>query len=96
MTGSQYVTVAVSRDPENAAPISGFFVGPPTAFQGIQVDVTVVQIDKPELSLSSSRHQSPSLQPQPVPQAQQMPQQNPATMDMVIQAAPEPSAQAVS
>ena len=47
MTGSQHVTVAVARDPENAAPISGSFVGSSTAFQNIQVDVTVVQIDKP-------------------------------------------------
>jgi transglutaminase-like putative cysteine protease len=47
MTGSQHVPVAVSRTPENAAPIAGSFSGPAKAFQGIQVDVTVVQIDRP-------------------------------------------------
>ena len=47
MTGAQHVTVAVSRNPENAAPIAGSFQGPANAFQGIQVDVTVVQIDRP-------------------------------------------------
>jgi transglutaminase-like putative cysteine protease len=46
MTGAQHVTVAVSRDPEKAAPIAGSFVGPSSAFQNIQVDVTVAQIDK--------------------------------------------------
>ena len=86
MTGAQYVTVAVSRDPEHAAPIAGSFIGPASAAQGIQVDVTVVQIDKPEPSPASSRNQPPSPQNQPVQQIQQMAQQNPATMDMVIQA----------
>ena len=47
MTGAQHVTVAVSRNPENAAPIGGTFEGPCDAFQSIQVDVTVVQVDRP-------------------------------------------------
>src|SRR3984957_9612974 len=47
MTGAQHVTVAVSRNPENAAPVAGSFEGPANAFQGIQVDVTVVQVDRP-------------------------------------------------
>ena len=47
MTAGQHVTVAVSRNPENAAPIAGTFEGPGNAFQSIQVDVTVVQVDRP-------------------------------------------------
>jgi transglutaminase-like putative cysteine protease len=47
MTGAQHVTVGVSRNPETASPISGSFAGPANSFQGIQVDVTVVQIDRP-------------------------------------------------
>lgn len=47
MTGSQYVAVAVSRHPEAATPISGSFLGVPTAFLGIEVDVRVEQLDKP-------------------------------------------------
>jgi len=48
LTGSQHVAVAVSRHPETANPISGSFVGVPTAFLGIEVDVKVQQLDKPE------------------------------------------------
>jgi transglutaminase-like putative cysteine protease len=44
MTGAQHVTVAVSRNPENAAPIAGSFEGPLNAALGIQVDVTVVEV----------------------------------------------------
>jgi transglutaminase-like putative cysteine protease len=47
MTGAQHVTVGVSRNPETASPISGSFAGPGDSFQGIQVDVTVVQVDRP-------------------------------------------------
>ncbi len=47
MTSSQHVTVAVSRHPENATPISGSFFGPTTAFLGIEVDVKLEQLDKP-------------------------------------------------
>ena len=47
MTGAQHVTVGVSRNPENAAPIAGSFQGPPNSFLGIQVDVSVVQVDRP-------------------------------------------------
>jgi transglutaminase-like putative cysteine protease len=85
LTGFQHVTVAVARDPEKAAPVDGSFVGPNTAFQNIQVDVSVVQIDKPAPSMPSSNPPQP-IQNQPVQQAQQMPQQDPATMDMVIHA----------
>jgi len=47
MTGSQHVAVAVSRHPEAAAPISGSFIGVPTAFLRIEVDVKLEQLDKP-------------------------------------------------
>jgi len=47
VAGSQHVVVAVSRHPEAATPISGSFVGVPTAFLGIEVDVKVEQLDKP-------------------------------------------------
>src|SRR5258706_13014273 len=50
LAGSQHVAVAVSRHPEAAAPISGSFVGVPTAFLGIEVDVKVEQLDKPYVS----------------------------------------------
>jgi transglutaminase-like putative cysteine protease len=83
MTGAQHVTVAVSRNPENAAPIAGSFQGPSNAFQGIQVDVTVVQIDRPLApaghahALSSSAPSQSQSQPQinPTPPAQQQMQQ---------------------
>jgi transglutaminase-like putative cysteine protease len=82
MTGAQHVTVAVSRNPENAAPIAGSYQGPPDAFQGIQVDVTVVQIDRPlppaapAPILNSPAQNQPPLNPnQPLQQAQQMAQQ---------------------
>ena len=98
MTGAQHVAGAVSRNPENAAPISGTFKGPTGCSKGIMVDVRVVRVDPtratpappvPVISLSTS---SPSaVQPQPVQQAQQEAQ--PATpaaavMEMVIQPAP--------
>ena len=47
MTGSQHVAVAVSRHPEAATPISGSFIGVPTVFRGIEVDVKLEQLDKP-------------------------------------------------
>jgi len=74
MTGAQHVTVAVSRNPENAAPIAGSFQGPANAFQSIQVDVTVVQIDRP----------LPPAAPSPAPAlntpAQNLPQSNPSQL----------------
>ena len=85
MTASQHVTVAVASNPENAAPIAGSFKGPATAFQNIQVDVSVVQIDKPAPSVPM-QNQWQLIQKQPVEQVQQMAQQKPATMDMVIHA----------
>lgn len=95
MTGAQHVTVAVSRNPENAAPVAGSFQGPAHAFQGIQVDVTVVQIDRPvppappvpplNPPLQNQLQPQPQLQPKrAVQQAQQMAQQI-QSMDMVIQ-----------
>ncbi len=63
MTGSQHVTLAVSRDPEQAAPIAGSFVGPSTAFQNILVDVSVTQIDKPA-PFVPTQNQQQSLQGQ--------------------------------
>jgi hypothetical protein len=94
MTGAQHVTVAVSRNPENAAPIAGSFAGPSNAFQGIQVDVTVVQMDRPlpPAAPAPAWNNPPQNQAQPqfrpngpVQQAQQMAQQVPTpVMDMVI------------
>jgi transglutaminase-like putative cysteine protease len=92
VTGAQHVAVAVARDPENAAPISGSFTGPGSAFLGIHVDVTVVNIDKatppppvPNIPLSNQgRDPAPVMQAQ----AQQQPQQDPAPMEMVIHALP--------
>ena len=98
MTGAQHVTVAVSRNPENAAPIAGSYQGPATAFQSIQVDVTVVQIDRPlpatppaTMPVLPSLPQQNQTQPnsaRPVQQEQQMAQQmaTAPAMDMVIQA----------
>jgi transglutaminase-like putative cysteine protease len=72
MTGSQHVTLAVSRDPENAAPITGSFIGPSSAFQNIQVDVTVVQTNKPmPASPVPLQSQQPAVQNQNMAQAQQ-------------------------
>jgi transglutaminase-like putative cysteine protease len=101
MTGSQHVTVAVARDPENAAPIAGSFSGPPNAFNHIDVNVTVVQIDKPappvsNLSLPVQNQSQPfaPVQVQTVQQSQQvqqMQQTPPSTPgeEMFIHAEPE-------
>jgi len=104
MTGAQHVTVAVSRNPENAAPISGSYQGPENVFQGIQVDVTVVQLDGPTTVTPAARQaplpDTPSLpqqkkqpEPQPIQQEQQM-AQNAASalpaMNLVIQQSPQP------
>jgi transglutaminase-like putative cysteine protease len=76
-TASQHVAVAVSRHPEAAAPVSGSFVGVPTAFLGITVDVKVEQIDKPvsispQVSLFpvATGGQSQSQAPNPKPLAE--------------------------
>jgi transglutaminase-like putative cysteine protease len=99
MTGAQHVTVAVSRNPENAAPIAGSFEGRPDAFQNIQVDVSVVQLDgQPKIAppvpllnvAQQNQAQSQALPTTPVPQLEQMPQQIPTSaqaMDMVIRPA---------
>jgi transglutaminase-like putative cysteine protease len=47
MVGSQHVAVAVSRHPEAATPIAGSFIGVPTVYLGIEVDVKLEQLDKP-------------------------------------------------
>ena len=95
MTGAQHVTVAVSRNPENAAPIAGSFKGPPNSALGIAVDVTVVRVDPvpspappvPVMDLSSSS--ASVTQTQPIQQAQQMAHAVHATaMEMVIRQVP--------
>jgi transglutaminase-like putative cysteine protease len=97
LTGAQHVAVAVSRDPERAAPISGSFVGRPSAFQNIQVDVSVVQVDQPVAppvaNVVLNQKGSDVNQAVPQRQAQQMAQQAPVpVMEMVIAAAPQASA----
>jgi len=77
MTGAQHVTVAVSRNPENAAPIAGSFEGPANAFQGIQVDVTVVQVDRPVPPAPPVPNLNTLSQNQVQPQTQTQAQQNP-------------------
>ncbi len=42
--GAQHVSVAVARDPEKAAPVSGLWSGSPGAFQELYVDVQVMEI----------------------------------------------------
>jgi transglutaminase-like putative cysteine protease len=42
--GAQHVSVAVARDPERAAPVSGSWAGPADAFQELVVDVQVVEL----------------------------------------------------
>jgi transglutaminase-like putative cysteine protease len=95
MTGAQHVTVAVSRNPENAAPIAGSFKGPPNSALGITVDVTVVRVDPvpspappvPVMNLSATP--ASVTQTQPIQQAQQMAHAAHATaMEMVIRQAP--------
>ena len=44
MTAARHVTVAVSRNPENAAPITGSFNGPSGCSRGIEVDVRVTRV----------------------------------------------------
>lgn len=44
LTTSQHVAVAVSRHPERAAPISGSFTGPSSAFLNVEVNVRVEEI----------------------------------------------------
>jgi transglutaminase-like putative cysteine protease len=90
MTGAQHVTVGVSRNPENVAPISGSFQGPINSFLGIQVDVTVVEVDRPVPPVPQM-----DLPVQVQEQVQEQPQLNPNSpaplepaeapcMDMVI------------
>ena len=50
LTGAQHVTVAVARNPENAAPIGGLLLGLAFAFRGIHVDVKVEHLDRPDPS----------------------------------------------
>ena len=77
MTGARYVPVAVSRNPENAAPIAGSFDGPPNVFKNIQVDVSVIHLDR------SGRDPDPV----PVPKLNPLPQQNPPTSNPPVQQA---------
>lgn len=95
LTGSQHVTVAVARDPENAAPIAGSFIGPGSAFLNIQVDVSVMQVDKPAPTVIipvQNQNQPPPAPAQVMPQVEQMAQQASPPMEMVIQAEPEAAA----
>jgi transglutaminase-like putative cysteine protease len=95
MTGAQHVTVAVSRNPENAAPISGSFKGPINAFQNIQVDVTVVQVDRLGAAITSTQPLPvPVRNPSPPPQNQNTQQtSNPnAPVQQVQQMAQQPAA----
>ncbi len=107
MTGAQHVPVAVSRNPENAAPVAGSFEGRINDCLGLQVEVRVTQIDKPTPSASepiahvvrgvtppAQQTSQPQRGPEPlVVQAQQMAQQFPApVMEMVIHAAASPVA----
>lgn len=101
MTGAQYVTVAVSRNPENAAPIAGSYEGTSEVFQDIQVDVSVIQVDRsarapalvPVPALNPLPQQTPSNPNQPVQQAQQMAQQSPASAAVdTASPAPQPTA----
>ncbi len=93
MTGAQHVTVAVSRNPENAAPIAGTFQGPPGCAKGIVVGVTVTRVDAapdldaPPVPLVDLWKPPASVkQSQPMQQAQQVAQvSSPApAMEMVI------------
>jgi len=74
MAGSQHVAVAVSRHPEAATPISGSFVGVPTAFLRIEVNVKLEQLDKPYVPLEQRTlfpvqgQSQTQLLPQPLPQ----------------------------
>jgi len=89
LTGAQHVTVAVSRDPENAAPVAGSFIGLANAFLNIQVDVAVTRADKPAPSVPVPiliQNQSPPVPVQTVPQVEQMAQQASPPMEMVISA----------
>lgn len=42
--GTKHVSVAVGRDPNRAAPLSGSWIGAPGAFAGLHVDVKVDQL----------------------------------------------------
>jgi transglutaminase-like putative cysteine protease len=98
LTASQHVTVAVSRDPENASPIAGSFSGPPDSFLNIQVDVSVTQVDKPAPipvpPLQTQIQPAPLAAPAIQQQVPQMAQQASPPMDMVIHT--EPAALTVS
>jgi len=97
LTGAQHVTVAVSRDPENAAPVAGSYIGPANAFANIQVDVAVVQADKPAPSVPvpiQTQNQSRPAPVQVVPQVEQVAQQSTLPMEMVISAEPATRASA--
>ncbi len=75
MTGSQHVAVAVSRHPEAATPIGGSFIGVPSAFRGIDVDVKLEQLDKPYIS-----PRQPSLFPAPGQEQSQSSRPHPETV----------------
>lgn len=90
LTGAQHVTVAVSRDPEKVAPISGSFIGRPNAFQRIEVNVLVLRENRPaplpSLPVPVPAGKAAPPEPVVVQQAEQEPQQGalPPPMDMVM------------
>ena len=103
MTGAQHVTVAVSRNPESAAPISGSFSGPRGCSLGITVDVRVTRIDpapapaKLPLPVANFPAPNSTTQTQSVQQAQQLAQAELITapvMEMVIKPTTGPLPQA--
>jgi transglutaminase-like putative cysteine protease len=85
MTGAQHVTVAVSRNPENAAPIAGSFEGSTNACLGIQVDVTIPTLN-PTAQTQALPNPNPPRAVQQAQQSQQMAQPVSVlpVMDMVI------------
>ena len=97
MTGAQHVTVAVSRNPENAAPIAGSFEGKPNVFIGIQVDVSVVQVDRPVSTSATVPIPNVQLQTQSQvqPQLQPQAQLNPYTPAHPASSIPQPISPAV-
>ena len=74
LAGSQHVTVATSRHPEAATPISGSFIGVPSVFLDIEVDVRLEQLDKPFVTSPQ-----PTLFPLPEEPIHQLEEPNSAT-----------------
>ncbi len=54
LTTSQHVSVAVARVPEGASPISGSYLGPPSAFLGMDTSIRVEDIGTNTFSYAST------------------------------------------